>query len=191
MIRCMGSRSSGISVRAAVDADVSAIATIYNEGIAERNSTFEVEPHSPEDVRAWPCSGPVLVAEARRGQVVGWARITPYSSRPCYAGVAEASIYVARAHRGRGVGTALAAALSDYAERAGIYKVLGKLFTDNAASRALVIRHGFREVGVHLRHGRLDGRWRDVLLVERLLGDAANTAVPMPSPRSRTHGKPT
>jgi len=72
------------------------------------------------------------------------------------------------------LGGALVAALRDEAEQAGIHKLLGKLFTDNAPSRRLVARHGFREVGTHLRHGRLDGEWRDVVLVELLLGEAAD-----------------
>jgi phosphinothricin acetyltransferase len=80
---------------------------------------------------------------------------------------------VRASERGRGLGSALAAALVREAERAGYYKILGKLFADNDGSRRLVARHGFREVGVHLRHGRVDGDWRDVLVVERLLGDAA------------------
>jgi L-amino acid N-acyltransferase YncA len=112
------------------------------------------------------------VAE-RDGVIGGWARISPYSSRPCYAGVGEGSIYVRVSERGRGLGSALATALVREAERAGYYKILGKLFADNDASRRLVARHGFREVGVHLRHGRLDGDWRDVLVVERLVGEAA------------------
>jgi L-amino acid N-acyltransferase YncA len=157
-------------VRRARAEDCEAIARIYNEGIAERRSTFETEPRSEADVEEWLGSQrhPVLVAE-RDGVLVGWARISPYSSRPCYAGVGEGSIYVRASERGRGLGSALAAALVGEAERAGYYKILGKLFADNDASRRLVARHGFREVGVHLRHGRLDGDWRDVLVVERLL----------------------
>jgi L-amino acid N-acyltransferase YncA len=171
MIRRM--HTSG-PVRRARAEDCEAIARIYNEGITERRSTFETEPRSQDDVQEWlgsPCH-PVLVAE-RDGVVVGWARISPYSSRSCYAGVGEGSIYVRASERGRGLGSALAAALVREAERAGYYKILGKLFADNDASRRLVARHGFREVGVHLRHGRIDGDWRHVLLVERLLGDAA------------------
>lgn len=114
---------------------------------------------------------PLLVAEAG-GTVVAWARATPYSTQTYYAGVAEASIYVDPGHRGDGTGSALMGALAAAAEEAGIYKLVGKVFTDHRASRALVARHGFREVGVHLRHGRLDGEWRDVLLVELGLGEA-------------------
>jgi L-amino acid N-acyltransferase YncA len=160
------------TVRRATPADCGAIARIYNEGIAERRSTFETEARSASDIEEWlgQPGHPVLVAE-RGGVVAGWARISAYSSRPCYAGVGEGSIYVSASERGRGLGSALAAALGQEAEGAGFHKIVGKLLADNEASRRLVARHGFREVGVHLRHGRLDGRWRDVIVVERLLGD--------------------
>lgn len=162
------------TIRRAKRDDCEAIARIYNEGIAERRSTFETEARSAADIEEWLGSPdhPVLVAE-RGGAVVGWARISPYSDRACYAGVGEGSIYVLAAERGRGLGGALAAALSDEAERAGFYKIIGKLFADNDPSRRLIARHGFREVGTHLRHGRIDGDWRDVLVVELLLGEAA------------------
>ena len=91
-------------VRAATLDDCQAIARIYNEGIAERRSTFETEPRSAADIEQWlgSPSHPVLVAE-RDSVVTGWARISPYSSRPCYAGVGEGSIYVRESERGRGV----------------------------------------------------------------------------------------
>lgn len=150
------------------------IARIYNEGIAEGRSTFETDARSAADIREWlgVPGYPVLVVE-RGGVVVGWGRISPYSSRRCYAGVGEGSVYVRASARGGGLGHALAAALRDDAERAGFYKLVGKLFADNTASRRLAARHGFREVGTHLRHGRIDDRWRDVILVELLLGEAA------------------
>jgi phosphinothricin acetyltransferase len=162
------------SVRRATPHDCEAIARIYNEGIAERRSTFETEVRSAADIEAWLGSPEhaVLVAE-RGGGVVGWARISPYSARACYAGVREGSIYVLTPERGRGIGSALAVALSDEAERAGFHKIVGKLFADNESSRRLVARRGFREVGIHRRHGQIDGEWRDVLVVELLLGEAA------------------
>jgi L-amino acid N-acyltransferase YncA len=161
------------TVRRARPRDCEAVARIYNEGIAERRSTFETEARSAADIGEWLGSPehPVLVAECG-GVVVGWARIASYSQRACYAGVGEGSIYVRAPERGRGIGGALALALRNEAERAGFYKVVGKLFADNEPSRRLVARHGFREVGIHLRHGRIDGEWRDVLVVELLLGEA-------------------
>ena len=156
-------------VRAAEKPDCEAIAGIYNEAIAEGRSTFETEPRSAADVEGW-LGSPLLVGTM--GSIVaGWARLTPYSPRPCYAGIAEGSVYVRAGQRGRGLGGALATALTEEAERAGLHKIVGKLFADNEASRRLVGGHGFREVGLHLRHGQIDGDWRDVVLVERLLGE--------------------
>jgi L-amino acid N-acyltransferase YncA len=165
------------TIRTARLEDCAAIATIYNRGIAERRSTFETEERWAADIEEWLGSPrhPVLVAE-RDGAVVGWARLSPYSPRRCYAGVGEGSIYVDPDDRGQGVGGALARGLGEEAERAGFYKVVGRLFADNEASQRLVARHGFREVGVHHRHGHIDGEWRDVLVVELLLGSATGQA---------------
>jgi phosphinothricin acetyltransferase len=170
----MDDSAAAVAVRRASPADAERIAVIYNEGIDGRASTFETEPRTPADIAEWfrPPALPVLVAQERAGETVGWARIAPYSSRPCYAGVGEASVYIAERSRGGGIGTALAAAIAAEAARAGFHKLLGKLFPENEASRRLVARFDFREVGLHVRHGRLNGQWRDVLLVELLLGEA-------------------
>jgi phosphinothricin acetyltransferase len=163
------------TVRFAAREDCEIIATIYNEGIAEGRSTFETEPRAATDIDGWldDSAHPVLVAE-RGGSVVGWARLSPYSPRPCYAGVGEASVYVSAAARGCGLGTMIANTLRDEAERAGFHKVIGKLFVENEQSRRLAAKHGFREVGVHLRHGTINDEWRDVLVVELLLGNVAD-----------------
>jgi L-amino acid N-acyltransferase YncA len=109
------------------------------------------------------------VAE-RDGDVVAWARIGPYSDpHDYYAGVGEATLYVARGARGAGVGRELMLALDPVAEAAEFHKLVGKIFTTNAASIALVRACGWHDVGVHRRHGRLDGEWKDVLVVEKLL----------------------
>jgi phosphinothricin acetyltransferase len=160
-------------IRPVTTSDAEAVAAIYNEGIEDRLATFETRPRSGDEVRAWIADGlPFLVAEAG-GEVVGWARVAPYSDRCVYEGVGEHGVYVARAARGGGVGRRLLEALCDEAERAGLYKLTSRVFTDNAASRAAHVAAGFEEVGVQRRHGRLDGRWKDCVLVERLLGDAA------------------
>jgi phosphinothricin acetyltransferase len=153
--------------------DAPAVALIYNEGIAGRSATFETEPRSAEDVEGWARAEepPALVAE-RDGEVVGFARVSPYSPRPVYAGVGECTIYVRSTARREGVGRLLLEALALDAEGRGYWKLLGKLFPTNAPSVALMRACGFREVGLHRRHARLDGEWRDVLLVERLLGAA-------------------
>jgi L-amino acid N-acyltransferase YncA len=160
-------------VRSALSVDAEAICAIYNVAMAERGSTFETEPRSAEDFSKRIISKrfPFLVAEAR-DEVIGWAELSPYSDRPCYAGIGECSIYVAASARGRGVGTALTEMLAAEAEGSDFHKLLGKLFTDNIASIRLVERCGFSSVGTHRRHGQLDGEWRDVLVVERLLGAA-------------------
>jgi phosphinothricin acetyltransferase len=159
-------------------ADCGAIAAIYNEGISERRSTFETELRSSADLAGWlsPAGGPVLVAESR-GTIRGWARISPYSTRPCYSGVGEAGVYVSACARGGGLGGALAAALRQSAQESGYHKIVGKLFLENTASRRLAASHGFREVGVHVHHGTIDGEWRDVLVVELLLAAAAGRSL--------------
>ncbi len=150
--------------------DAEAMCALYNAAIAERGSTFETEPRSAGDFerRIDDARFPLLVGNAGEG-VIGWAGLASYSNRPCYAGIGECSVYVAVDARGRGVGTALTEALASAAEENGFHKLIGKLFTDNTASRRLVERCGFSSVGLHRRHGQLDGTWRDVLVVERLL----------------------
>jgi L-amino acid N-acyltransferase YncA len=158
-----------MNARLAAPHDSAAMARIYNEGIEDRVATFETRPRDAEEVRAWLGRRyPVIVVE-ERGEVIAWASSFEYSPRPCYSGVAEFSVYVARAARGRGAGRAALEALLSAAPGAGLHKLLAKIFVENTASIAMVRALGFRDVGVHLRHGQLDGVWRDVLLVERSL----------------------
>jgi L-amino acid N-acyltransferase YncA len=163
-----------LQIRPASVSDCEAVACIYNQGIEDRQATFETRLRSPVEIRDWLADGddlPLLVAVGEK-EICGWARLMPYSERSAYAGVNEASVYVERAARGRGVGTALLRRLESEADRRGRWKLLGKAFAGNAASLALVERCGWRQVGVHRRHARLDGDWRDVVVVERLLGAA-------------------
>ena len=166
--------SEHLVMRTAGPADAEAISAIYNAAIVERGSTFETNRRSARDFteRIAAERFPFLVAESN-GEVIGWAGVVSYSDRPCYAGIGECSVYVAVESRGRGVGTALTEALAAEAERNDFHKLIGKLFTDNAESIRLFERCGFSSVGTHRRHGQLDGEWRDVLVVERLLGVAA------------------
>jgi L-amino acid N-acyltransferase YncA len=166
--------AAGLHLRPAESADAEALASIYNEGIAGRDATFETEPRSGSDFAGLlgPDGTPALVAELD-GSVVGGAWTVPYSDRACYAGILDISVYVTAAARGRGIGTALCDGVASAAASRGYHKLVSKLFTDNEASRRLTKRCGFREVGLHLRHGQLEGRWLDVVLVERLLGEPA------------------
>lgn len=164
-----------MAIRSAIEADTEAIAAIYNEGIADRVATFETRPRAPDEVTAWLSDRlPLLVAIGEDGAVLGFARVSPYSDRCVYAGVGEHGVYVARAARGQQVGRRLLDALAAASEQAGLYKLTSRLFADNAASRAVHLAAGFEEVGIQRRHGRLDGEWKDCVLVERLLGDAAS-----------------
>ncbi len=158
------------TVRPGLPGDAEVIAAIYAEGIADRVGTFRTDEPAAGEVLDWLAErGPLLVAEAD-GTVVGWTRVMSYDHRCAYDDVGEYTIYVARSARGAGAGAALLAALARAARDAGYDKLVGLLFASNAASRALAARCGFREVGVHVRHGRLDGAWKDVVVVERLLG---------------------
>jgi len=165
--------TSPLRTRAATAADAASIAAIYNEGIADRVATFETEPRTPDQIAAWLGGRyPVVVVE-NKGRIVAWAACSSYRSRACYAGVAEFSVYVARAERGRGTGRAAMEALLAAADAAGFWKLVSRVFVENEASRAMLRGLGFREVGTYERHARLDGAWRDVVIVERLLGEAA------------------
>ncbi len=159
-------------VRLARGTDAEAVAEIYNQGIAERGATFETALRTATDLRARtddaPDRFPVIVAEEAEA-VIGWASIGPYRERPCYAGIGEFSVYIHRDARGRGVGRALLTRLIDEARTRGYWKLLSRVFPANTASLGLCRSLGFREVGTYEKHGRLDGRWLDVVIVERLI----------------------
>jgi phosphinothricin acetyltransferase len=164
---------TGLAARAATVADASSIAAIYNQGIADRIGTFETEPRSAHQIEAWFDGRHPIVVVEENGEVVAFASTSSYRSRPCYAGIAEFSVYVARQRRGAGAGQVAMAALLEAAEAAGYWKLLSRIFPENTASRALMAKMGFQEVGIYRRHGKLDGAWRDCVIVERLLGEAA------------------
>jgi len=168
--------TSDTTVRAAELPDAAAIARIYNQGIEERVATFETEPRSEEQIRRLLAERddrfPQVVAE-QTGRVVAWAGASPYRPRDCYAGIAEFSIYTARESRGTGAGRAALSELIRACEARGFWKLVSRIFPENTASLTLCRRLGFREVGVYRRHAKLDGTWRDVVIVGRLLGDVA------------------
>lgn len=159
-----------LRARPARVSDAAAIAGIYSQGIEDRVATFETEPRSAKQIARWFDSGrPIVVAEDTDGAVIAFASASAYRDRPCYAGIAEFSVYVRRDWRGRGAGRVALAALIEAAGAAGMWKLVSRVFPENAASRALLRRMGFREVGIYQRHGQLDGVWRDCVIVERLL----------------------
>jgi L-amino acid N-acyltransferase YncA len=162
-----------VHARPATAADAPAIARIYNEGIEDRVATFETRLRSAADVAAW-LDGvhPVVVVE-HDGGVLAFAAASCYRSRDCYSGIAEFSVYVARAARRRGAGRVAMEALIDAAQAAGFWKLVSRVIVENDPSRSLLRSLGFREVGTYERHAKLDGQWRDVVIVEKLLGEAA------------------
>jgi L-amino acid N-acyltransferase YncA len=159
-------------VRAAAPADAAAICDIYNQGIQDRIATFETALRTAADVRTWFDSPyPIVVVEDGAGTIIAFASTSTYRPRDCYRGIAEFSVYVSRHARGQGAGTAAMHALIDAARESGLWKLVSRVFVDNAPSRRLCRAVGFREVGVYRKHAQLDGTWRDVVIVERLLDD--------------------
>ena len=159
------------AARPASPDDAPILTQIYNEGIEDRVGTFETRPRQVQDVAAWfDGIHPIIVVEGD-GEVIAFASTSSYRSRECYAGIAEFSVYVARKARGQGAGTVAMRALLDAVKPAGIWKLVSRIFVENHASRRLMASMGFREVGIYEKHARLDGQWRDVVIVERLIPD--------------------
>lgn len=161
-----------IRVRPAVAADLPEIARIYNQGIEDREATLESAPKDEAEVReALERRKPryeFVVAE-RGAQILGWASLNPYSHRCAYDGVADLSVYVERAARGTGVGSMLLEKLEGRARAHGFHKIVLFTFPFNAAGQALYRKRGFREVGIFREQGRLDGRFIDVMAMEKIL----------------------
>ena len=166
--------------RPATPDDAVAIAAIYNDGIADRVATFETRPRTAAEVAVWfDGVHPIVVIEEEPGdsdltarpvgEIIAFAATSTYRPRQCYAGIAEFSVYTSRAARGRGAGRMAMEALIEAARASGLWKLVSRVFVDNAASRALLCSVGFREVGVYEKHAPLDGVWRDVVIVERLI----------------------
>jgi L-amino acid N-acyltransferase YncA len=159
-----------LAARPASPDDAPMIAQIYNEGIEDRVGTFETQPRTVQDVLGWfDGIHPIIVVETEAEGVIAFASTSSYRSRACYAGIAEFSVYVARHARGRGAGTVAMRALLAAVKPAGIWKLVSRIFVENEASRRLMASMGFREVGIYEKHAKLDGRWRDVVIVERLI----------------------
>lgn len=161
-----------IAIREATREDAAEIARIYNQGIEDR-ATLETQPRSPEERAEWLAMRgprhPVLVAVESGGTVVGWGSLNSFNARHAYDHVADFSVYVARDRRGRGIGDVLLSALEERARALGYHKMVLVAFPVNPLSMRLYERHSFRTVGVYREQGMLDGRWVDVIIMEKIL----------------------
>ena len=169
--------SGPLNIRPARVDDAKEIARIYNQGVQDRAATFEIAYVTPEERYLWlaarPEKYPVLVAEVKH-TLMGWAALNPYSPRRCFDGVAELSIFIERSLRGHGVAHELMRAMQQAAKDKGFYKLVGRVIADNAPARKLCQETGWREVGLHEKHGRLAGEGHDLVLGEFLMPDNLN-----------------
>jgi L-amino acid N-acyltransferase YncA len=157
---------SGIEIRTLLFDDWERVRSIYIEGIATGQATFETRAPSWAKWDSAHLPAPRLVATSAE-HVVGWAAVSPVSSRTVYAGVAEVSVYVRNESRGKGVGRGLLESLVVDSERNAIWTLQASIFPENIASMALHKSCGFREVGRRERIGKMNGVWRDTILLER------------------------
>lgn len=155
--------------RLASPEDAAAIAIIYNQGIEDRVGTFETELRTGAMVYSWFDGVHPIVVVEQDGEIIAYASTSSYRPRACYAGIAEFSVYVRRDWRGKGVGRVAMKCLLEKCEQTRLWKLVSRVFVENAASRGLLRSLGFREVGVYEKHGQLDGVWHDVVIVEYML----------------------
>jgi L-amino acid N-acyltransferase YncA len=164
--------TSTLTVRAMEPADWQQVRSIYQEGIDTGNATFESFAPDWEHFDQSRLPRHRHIAVSTDGGVLGWAAVSPVSTRPVYAGVVEHSVYVAADARGLGVGKALLQALIDSTESDGVWTIQASVFPENEASLKLHLANGFAIVGrrqriARMTHGPLNGQWRDTLLIER------------------------
>ena len=159
--------------RLATADDADAICRIYNQGIEDRVATLETELRTPEERRQWLAARgphhPVIVAETGDATLLGWGSLNVFNPREAYRFVADFSIYVERGARGQGVGRAMLTRLLELGRAHGYHKLVLSAFPTNAAGLALYTSLGFRTVGIYAEQGRLDGRWVDTIIMEKLL----------------------
>jgi phosphinothricin acetyltransferase len=147
--------------------DWPAVRAIYEEGLATGIGSFEVSSPEWEQWNAARLPHSRFVARDEAGAVIGWAVLSPFSQRKCYAGVAEVGVYIAAAARGKGAGRALLEAVIESSESHGIWTLQGATIAANAARLQLQARCGFRVVGHRERIAQRDGVWHDTILTER------------------------
>jgi L-amino acid N-acyltransferase YncA len=166
MIAILEKEDIALNIRDATRDDATAIAVIYNQGIEDRVATFETHMRTAEDIQSWfDTPFPIVVVEDE-DCVIAFGSASAYSSRECYAGIAECSVYVKRDRRSCGAGRMALEGLIRAAESAGFWKLTSRVFLENMPRRKLIGSLDFREIGVHEKHARLDGVWRDVIVVE-------------------------
>jgi phosphinothricin acetyltransferase len=165
--------SESLAVRRATIGDLEAIRRIYNEGIEDRVATLDREPKSLEEIAQWWSTHDgryaVFVAIDDEERVVGWASLNQFSQRCAHANIADLSVYVARRYRGKGIGYLLLTALVRQAKIDDFHKIVLHALDGNENGKRLYRKSGFSEVGVFREHGVLDGRFVDVVAMERLL----------------------
>ncbi len=161
-----------VVIRRAAPLDADAICAIHNEGIVDRVATLDTTLRTASGTRDWLAERdvrhPVLVAE-REGRVVGWGSLNRFNPRAAYDLVADFSVYVERGWRGKGIGRELLEALVAEARAIGFHKMVLAALALNGAGVALYTRAGFTRVGVYREQGQLDGRWVDVVIMEKIL----------------------
>ncbi len=161
-----------LTIRSANKADLSAILAIYNEGIEDRVATLETDAKTAEDIADWWSRHDpryAVLVSTDQDDIVGWASLNRFSHRCAHSAIADLSVYVARTHRGRGIGYSLLAALEPIAAESGFHKIVLHALNANEQGKRLYLKSGYAEVGIFREHGLLDGRYVDVVAMEKVL----------------------
>ena len=166
--------NSQLTTRIAMEKDIGSIRMIYNQGIEDRIATLETEPKDEIFMKNWfeehQGRYSVLVAEQNE-EVIGWASLNPYSNRCAYNGVADLSVYIRRDYRGKGIGTRLLQDIEALAIQQQFNKIILFTFSFNTSGQGLYKKCGYRKVGVLERQGYMDGKFIDVMIMEKILID--------------------
>ncbi|QOR36171.1 N-acetyltransferase [Clostridium sp. 'deep sea'] len=161
------------TTRLATREDIHAIKTIYNQGIDDRIATLETHHRTTEEMKKWfrnkKEQHKVIVVTAENNTVVGWASLNIFNPRKCYDGVADLSVYVERTMRGKGLGKILLNRIIDIARAYDFHKIVLSTFEFNELAQGLYQAIGFRKVGTYEKQGKLDGKWVDVTIMEKLI----------------------